>query len=195
MADAEIALFPLETVLFPGGPLQLRVFEPRYVDMVGRCMKDNLGFGVVAITSGSEVGEAETYDVGTLAEIVSWYQDDQGLLGIEAVGRRRFVIETRTRQSDGLYVGAVRWGAPEARVALPDRYRPSAEFLRTLLPRLGSRYSHVDPDLGDASWVGQRYAEILPLEVKTKQALLEMHDPISRLDALQPLVERLREEL
>jgi Lon protease-like protein len=195
MATAEIALFPLKTVLFPGGPLQLRVFEPRYVDMVGRCMKQDTGFGVVGITSGSEVGEAETYDVGTLAEIVSWYRDERGLLGIEAVGRGRFAIESRSRRPDGLYVAEVRFGAPEPPTALPDRYRPSAEFLRVLLPQLGSRYSKIDLDLGDASWVGRRFAEILPLDTSTKQDLLEMNDPISRLDALIPLIERLRGEV
>lgn len=195
MAAVQIALFPLKTVLFPGGPLQLRIFEPRYIDMVSRCMKQNAGFGVVGIASGSEVGEAETYDTGTLAEIVSWYRDEAGLLGIEAIGRRRFVVVSRSRLPDGLYVAEVRFSAAEPRTDVPDRYRPSAEFLRVLLPQLGSKYSKIDPELGDASWVGLRFAEILPLDSKTKQDLLEMNDPISRLDALLPLIERLRREL
>jgi Lon protease-like protein len=192
MSDAEIALFPLQSVLFPGGPLPLRIFEPRYVDMVSRCMKTNAGFGVLAINSGSEVGEAETFSVGTLAEIVSWYRDEHGLLGITATGRGRFTLESRTRQRDGLYVGQVTWLPAEARTAMPNRYGACAEFLRAVLPQLRSRYGEMEPNLGDASWVGYRLAEILPLDLPAKQALLELKDPVARLAELEPMLERFR---
>jgi Lon protease-like protein len=192
MPDAEIALFPLKSVLFPGGPLPLRIFEPRYVDMVGRCMKNNSGFGVLAIRSGSEVGEAVTFDTGTLAEIVSWHQDERGLLGIAARGRGRFALQSSVRQADGLYVGQVAWLTAEPRMAVPDRYRSCADFVQAVLPRLGSRYSNMDLDLDDASWVGYRLAEILPLELPAKQALLELEDPIARLERLQPALARFR---
>ena len=86
----ELALFPLKTVLFPGGPLALKIFEPRYLDMVAQCLRAESGFGVVAIERGSEVGEAETFDVGTTAEIVDWHREPGDLLGVTAVGRRSF---------------------------------------------------------------------------------------------------------
>jgi Lon protease-like protein len=192
MSDAEIALFPLQSVLFPGGPLPLRIFEPRYVDMVSRCMKTNAGFGVLGISSGSEVGEAETVGVGTLAEIVNWHRDESGLLGISAVGRGRFTVQSRIRQRDGLYVGQVTWLAAETPTAIPSRYRACAEFLSAVLPQLGSRYSEVEPNLGDASWVGYRLAEILPLDLRAKQAMLELEDPIARLAELEPMLQRFR---
>ena len=86
----EVPLFPLNTVLFPGGPLPLRIFETRYLDMVSRCMKDDLPFGVLLIREGAEVGPAATCDVGTLARIVDWYQGSDGLLGVTAIGTERF---------------------------------------------------------------------------------------------------------
>ena len=102
-----IALFPLNIVLFPGGPLPLRIFEPRYVDMIGRCMREGAGFGVVLIREGREVGPAETFDVGTLADIVDFHQLSDGLLGLSCIGRERFRIRSRSRKADGLNLADV----------------------------------------------------------------------------------------
>ena len=115
VSTIEIPLFPLKTVVFPGGPLALRIFEPRYLDMVARCLRGTNRFGVVAIRQGSEVGAAETFDVGTLAEIVDWHQETGGLLGIPAVGRECFRLARSTRQPDGLYVGEGSLLPPEPR--------------------------------------------------------------------------------
>lgn len=102
-----IPLFPLNIVLFPGGPLPLRIFETRYLDMVRNCMRHSTGFGVVLIRSGAEVGFAETYDVGTTAKIVDFHQLQGGLLGLSCVGEQRFRIQSHRRQSDGLAIGEV----------------------------------------------------------------------------------------
>ncbi len=102
-----IALFPLNIVLFPDGPLPLRIFETRYVDMVRRCMRESQTFGVVLIREGGEVGPAETFDVGTLAKIVDFHQLSDGLLGLSCVGGQRFRIRSRSRQADGLNLGEV----------------------------------------------------------------------------------------
>jgi uncharacterized protein len=188
MSDAEIPLFPLSSVLFPGGPLALRIFEPRYLDMVANCLKHDQRFGIVAIRRGSEVGAAETYDTGTLAEIVSWYREPEGFLGLTTIGRGRFRIEQSSRRADGLYVGKVSWLPPEPRIELPERYRETAKVLARLLHSLGELYRNLDGDPGDASWVGYRLAEILPLPVADKQALLEMEDPTARLERLAPML-------
>ena len=87
--ELQVPLFPLRTVLYPGGPLPLRIFESRYIDMIGRCLKTDSLFGVLLIKEGSESGAATTYDVGTLARITDWYQGSDGLLGITARTRRR----------------------------------------------------------------------------------------------------------
>jgi len=104
----EIPLFPLGTVMFPGGPLALRIFEARYIDLVRRCMRDSSGFGIVLIREGQEAGgPAVTYDVGTLARIVDFSQQPDGLLGIRAMGERRFRILERRRARDGLNLADV----------------------------------------------------------------------------------------
>src|SRR5687768_15209514 len=98
-----LPLFPLNTVLFPGGPLRLRIFEPRYLDMVSRCMRESSSFGVALITEGKEAGgTARTTGVGTTARIVDFERLDDGLLGITARGEQRFTIEDVRTQSDGL---------------------------------------------------------------------------------------------
>jgi len=118
---AEIPLFPLGTVLFPGGPLPLRIFETRYIDLVRRCLRDGSGFGVVQIREGVEAGgSASTFDVGTYARIVDFSQQPDGLLGIRAVGERRFRIRERRRARDGLNLADVEWLPEEVRRPLPE---------------------------------------------------------------------------
>jgi len=96
----QIPLFPLNTVLFPGGPLPLRIFEARYVDMVSSCLKEDSPFGVLLIRDGGETGNATTHEIGTLARIVDWYQGSDGLLGVTAVGEQRFRLLSSHRQDD-----------------------------------------------------------------------------------------------
>jgi uncharacterized protein len=184
-----IALFPLNIVLFPDGPLPLRIFETRYLDMVRRCMHDARGFGVVLIREGREVGTAdtETFDVGTMAEITDFHQLPDGLLGLSCVGRQRFRICKRDRQTDGLNVGDVEWLDVEPTLAVPARHARLAQLLRTVLPQLGEVYTGISMRLDDAAWVGHRLAEILPIPLPEKQIYLELDDPIARLDKLAPL--------
>jgi Lon protease-like protein len=181
------ALFPLNIVLFPDGPLPLRIFETRYVDMVKRCMREEAGFGVVLIREGYEVGPAATYDVGTMAKIIDFDQLPDGLLGLSCVGQQRFRIVNRSTQADGLNLGEVAWLEPEPTVAVPARHARLATLLQTVLPQLGGVYANIDMRLDDASWVGHRLAEILPIPLADKQACLEMLDPVQRLDVLAPL--------
>jgi Lon protease-like protein len=182
-----VALFPLNIVLFADGPLPLRIFETRYVDMVRRCMREDRGFGVVLIREGAEVGPATTYDVGTLAKITDFDQLPDGLLGLMCVGQQRFRILSKTLAKDGLNLAEVQWLAPEPTVELPPRHARLAELLNTVLPQLGEVYDGMAMHLDDAAWVGHRLAEILPIPLPQKQALLELDDPVQRLDVLAPL--------
>jgi Lon protease-like protein len=182
-----IALFPLNIVLFPGGPLPLRIFETRYVDMVRRCMREGASFGVVLIREGAEVGPAETFDVGTLADIVDFHQLSDGLLGLSCVGRQRFRIRSRSRQTDGLNLAEVEQLQPESAVPVPERHSRLAELLKNVLPQLGEVYEGIEMRPEDAAWVGYRLAEILPIPLADKQSILELDDPIQRLDVLSPL--------
>jgi hypothetical protein len=188
-APQTIALFPLNIVLFPGGPLPLRIFETRYVDMVRRCMREDRRFGVVLIREGSEVGPAETVDVGTLARIVDFHQLSDGFLGLSCVGEQRFRILSRSRQADGLNLAQVEELRGEPKLAVPERHARLSQLLGSVLPQLGEVYADIEMHLDDAAWVGFRLAEILPIAATQKQQLLELDDSIRRLDALSPLAE------
>src|SRR5688572_16970243 len=177
---SELPLFPLQTVLLPDGRLALRVFEPRYVDMVARCLRGENRFGVVAIREGAEVGAATPYEVGTSAEIVDW-QEEGGLLMIVAHGRDAFRVSQTRRRDDGLYVGTVEWLEPLPPVELPSVYAPLAVLLRQLVDSL-PLYRALPLKFDDAVWVGSRLIELLPLPLPRKQALLEVQEAVARLE-------------
>lgn len=191
MSTVEIALFPLNTVLFPGGPLPLRIFETRYTDMVRRCMREESAFGVLLIRAGVEAGEvASSADIGTSARIVDFSQLPDGLLGISCRGERRFRVVSRRRQADGLNFATIEWLPAEPKTAVPGEYQHLANLLRRVLPELGEIYQSVPKHFDDASWVGSRLVEILPISLGDKQACLEMTDPLERLARLSPLIRR-----
>ena len=190
MSAQTLPLFPLGAVLFPGGPLSLRIFEPRYVDMVGRCMKDGSGFVVVLIVEGAEAGSGAltTAAVGTEAHIVDFSRLEDGLLGITCVGRERQRIVRAWRQEDGLNLGEVTDVPADPAAAVPDDCAHLQEALRRLYPELGPAYAWVPPQFDDAAWVGNRLAELAPLEAAVKQGLLELDDPLERLRYLAPII-------
>jgi Lon protease-like protein len=186
----EIPLFPLGTVLFPGGPLPLRIFETRYIDLVRRCLRDDSGFGVVLIREGAEAGgPALTCDVGTYARIVDFSQQPDGLLGIRAVGGRRFRILERRRARDGLNVADVEWLPEDAQQPLPEEFAELGPALDAILTQVGEPYASLQRQLDDAAWVAGRLAEILPIPPGHKQHCLELDDPVERLRFLRPLFE------
>jgi hypothetical protein len=189
-------LFPLNTVLFPGGPLPLRIFETRYVDMVRYCMRQRCPFGVVLIRAGSEVGTSgagDTTEVGTTARIVDFNAMPDGLLGITCIGERKFTVAKRWQQDDGLHRGDIEFAAPEEQVDLPGEFQHLGELLRKVLPELGELYANVPKHFRDAAWVGCRLAEILPISLSEKQYCLELDDPVARLARLNPLIRRTEE--
>jgi Lon protease-like protein len=186
---SELPLFPLQTVLLPEGRLGLRIFEPRYVDMVARCLRGRNRFGVVAIREGAEVGPATAYDYGTSAEIVDWQQEPGGLLGVLAVGREPFRLLEARREPDGLYVGNIEWLPEPPRLPLPPVYAPLASVLRRLIEPL-AMYRDAQTAFDDAAWVGGRLIELLPLDLALKQSLLELTDVEQRLERLASALER-----
>jgi Lon protease-like protein len=186
----EIPLFPLGTVLFPGGPLPLRIFETRYIDLVRRCMRDGSGFGAVLIREGAEAGTpAVTFDVGTYARIVDFSQQPDGLLGIRATGERRFRILERRRARDGLNLADVEWLAEERSVPLPDEFAELGPAIDAILTQAGEPYASLERRLDDAAWISGRLAEILPVPTVHKQHCLELDDPVERLRYLRPMFE------
>lgn len=190
MSPLRIALFPLHTVLFPGGPLPLRVFEPRYLQMIGDCLKSDSCFGVCLISDGREVGDAATpHGVGTTARIVDWHQRHDGLLGITAQGERRFRVLSRDVQRNQLTIAKVEMLPEDGELELPAKYLPLSDLLHRLVDQAGHYYAGLPRRFGDAAWVGYRLSELLPLSLPRKQYLLEMEDPIARLEQLFSLLE------
>jgi Lon protease-like protein len=192
MIDARIPIVPLNTVLFPGGLLPLRIFEPRYVDMVSQCIKSGTGFGVCLIREGGEVGAAvSTYDIGTFAVIRDWQLRHDGILGVTVQGKQRFHI-TRQQISDAnLILADVSYIDIEPNVELPTEYTSLAEWIR----RSGSRTEPSEQDspkpFSDASWVGFRLADCLPLKLQRKQYFLQLDDPIQRLERLNDVMNQM----
>lgn len=183
MAAREVGLFPLGTVLFPGGRLALRIFEPRYLALVRDCARSGEPFGVLLIARGAEAGvPAEPHRVGTLATIVDFSTLPDGLLGIQCVGGERFRLQGRRVREDGLALGEIDTLAADSQLEVPAEHgllstllRRASEQVEDLLP--GARHA----DFDDAAWVAWRLAEILPLEGRERQVLLETDDPRERL--------------
>ena len=188
----EIPLFQLRTVLFPDGPLPLRIFESRYIDMIGQCMKNDSPFGVLLIREGQETGLATTYEVGTLASITDWYQGSDGLLGVTAVGGQRFRLLSARQQADGLNIGETEVLPVEPYVALPAEYASLIKILESVLDDLGRLYESLERRFDDAVWVTYRLIEILPIELEQKQQLLESNDTLARLKLIDDLMNTVR---
>ena len=196
MSRQSVPLFPLQTVLYPGGPLLLKIFEPRYLDMVSSCIRDAVPFGVLLLTEGAEVSsEVQTQATGTLANISDWYQGSDGLLGITATGAERFRLLAMRQQDGGLNVGDIELLPAEPEVPVPAEYSVLAELLRATFDDLGEHYASIEQRFDDASWVGYRLAEILPLDMQSKQYCLELDDPLARLEFIRPYLREMREEL
>ena len=193
-AVATIPLFPLRTVLFPGGLLPLKVFEQRYIDMTKACMRDGRPFGVVMITSGDEVatrGATPSFaNFGTLATITDWDMPELGILHVATEGLTRFQVREHRVQRDQLVVADVVDIPNEPRVPLPDDAQPLARLLELVAARVGQQNFPSAHDYGDASWVGYRLAECLPLPLTIKQSMLEINDAGVRLSVLRKFLQQ-----
>lgn len=190
---AELPLFPLGTVLFPEGRLGLRIFEPRYLDMISRCLRTDGTFGICLIREGRDTGvPAQPHDIGTEARIVDWDRNDDGLLALTVHGERRFRIANTRVQADNLLLGEAEWLADETE-ALPAEYTPLADLLWQLLQRVEPGRAEAGERFSDAAWVGYRLAECLPLQPEQSQALLAQPDPLLRLRSLAAVVQAVDE--
>ncbi len=193
MSDQGVPIFPLRTILFPGSKLPLRIFEPRYLDMVSYCMRSNIEFGIVLSRKVPQPGMLETYATGTLATIIDWNQGDDGLLGITALGTNKFELLSMTKQEDGLNIGEIRILEKEEDFKSPSNFDNMVNLLEAILEDV-DLYRERDKFFESASWVSFRFAEILPLKIEDKQKCLEFDDPILRLNFLEPLIKLIREK-
>jgi hypothetical protein len=185
-----LPLFPLRTVLFPGAMLGLRVFEPRYLDLVSDCMREQQPFGVIALRQGQDTSRdpktVALESVGTLATIDEVDAEQAGLLRVRCSGGERFRLQGAPEQRDnGL------WVASDAEAMAPDALRmPGPAMLQTVqalaeairkLHEQGTEPFARPYRLDDAGWVANRWCELLPITLAAKQKLMELEDPVIRL--------------
>ena len=199
---SSLPLFPLGSVLFPGGLLALRVFEVRYLDMVRKCHQAGAPFGVVALTQGREVRQAgapeeQFNDVGTLAVIEQIDTPQPGLITLLCRGSQRFRITQRSHLPHGLWIADVGHIDPDLTVPIPQDLRKASTALAQVLHTLKQR----DPEtptaivptaaqLDDCGWVANRWCELLPVPLELKQRLMELDNPLVRLELVGDILER-----
>ncbi len=205
-----LPLFPLGTVLYPGGLLPLRVFEVRYLDMIGKCHKTGAPFGVVSLIQGSEVRKAgggqaggdgfaseEFNAVGTLATITEFSVPQPGLMMIRCEGAQRFEISDRQKLKHGLWIADVTRRDDDQAVKIPEDLQGTANALGKVIQSLQER-SVADGQmpivkpylLEDCGWVANRWCELLPLPLELKQRLMELDNPLVRLELVSDILER-----
>lgn len=181
-----LPLFPLSSALLPGGRSALRLFEPRYVDMVSECLRNDSGFGICLIREGGETGEpALPYGVGTEARIIDWDRQPDGLLGITVEGQHKIRVHDLDVQPDNLVVARVEALPPEPEQPVPEDCRMLVEILQRLLDQLEPVIHYEDPRWDEAGWVGSRLTELLPLPPRVRQYLVELDNPQARLAELR----------
>jgi Lon protease-like protein len=197
-----LPLFPLSAVLFPDGLLSLRVFEVRYLDMIAKCRKAGAPFGVVSLTQGSEVRQPgsspEAFaQVGTLATIHDFDQPQPGLMLVRATGAQRFRITASDQLKHGLWVADVERLVPDMAVAIPEDLQPTSDALHRLIQSLQLKADNPGPmpllppwKLDDCGWVANRWCELLPLPVALKQRLMELDNPLVRLELVSDVLTR-----
>lgn len=185
-----VPLFPLQTVLFPGGILGLKVFEARYLDLMGHCMRRQEPFGVVCLRQGSEVNKGSASATtrfercATLARLDEVDAEQPGILQIRCIGTRRVKLGHSWQQSDGLWRAETEPLDDDAVVAPTDALSPTVQALMDAIASLrdqGLEPFTVPHALHDAGWVANRWCEILPISLSAKQRLMELEDPLMRL--------------
>jgi len=185
-----IPVFPLNTVLFPGGVLPLKIFEQRYLDMTKACLRDGTAFGVCLINDGNEVGPAFPAEVGCIARIEKWDMPQLGIFNLVTRGGERFRLLNTETEPGGLLVGEVVLMDAEPPVPVDARHERCVEVLRQLVERFGAEHFPEPHRYDDASWVSYRLAEILPFDRFEKQRMLVGNDAIARLDRVLQLLKR-----
>ena len=196
-----LPLFPLGTILFPGGHLPLRIFEVRYLDMIGKCVKTGSPFGVISLTQGAEVrtpGATERFcDVGTLATITRSESPQSGLLVIECAGTRRFRIRSSNQLKHGLWTADVDLLDDDQTVQVPTDLQGASRALTKVIASLqargvtGNEMPLREPfQLDDCGWLANRWCELLPLPLALRQRLMELDNPLVRLELINDLLER-----
>lgn len=188
MIDSEnlLPIFPLQTVLFPGGVLPLRIFEARYMDMVTRCLREDSVFGVNLIAEGLETGmPAVPHSIGVTARITACDMEQPGVLQVVTCGERRYRIRRTETGPNGLLLGEVEWLPELVEQSLDEDDQTLVALLAAIIEDVGPAHFPPPHRLDEAGWVGMRLASVLPLDLSIRQSLLELDDPRVLMDVLR----------
>ena len=186
-----LPLFPLSSIVLPGGQLPLRIFEPRYLSMVRMCLRTESDFGICLIETGSEVGQlASPYPYGTRVQIVDWDLDESGLLMIVTQGVQRFRTVNTSVSEDGYLLGEVELLSIEQEATLPQKFCGLSQLLQRALKNVGPLIEYKETDFEDAVWVSYRLVELLPMSAEERHDFVAIGDPLERLAALQEFIDR-----
>ena len=181
----QLPLFPLNTILFPGGVMPLRIFETRYLDMVKNCVRDESEFVICLVKESETETTAQHYAVGTACKIIDWETMSDGLLGITVQGTYRVEIGQTYVKQDQLLVGDVQYLPEDEDQQLPEKFIEWSDLIAKIMKKLGSPFDQQTIQADSAFWVGARLTEYLPFELQTKQRILEIDQPLVRLEHLQ----------
>ena len=194
-----IPLFPMHAVLFPHGRMFLQVFEPRYLDLIGQCMKEDSGFGLVWLKQGQEVYRSnelvdpQLAQIGTYAKIVDWDSLPSGLLGVTIEGGDRFRLRTSYQRKDHLHMGEIEWIEAAETIELPENYAELWGLLQTLLDHPHVDRLKLNPIVNDVDAVSCLLAQLLPIEERVKFNLLAAVEPLDRMARIMTLLNQYSE--
>ena len=185
--NQQVYIFPLNTVLFPGGVLPLKIFEQRYLEMTKICISENRPFGVCLIKEGEETGTpAVPQEIGCLARIAQWDMPQLGVFHLLTEGTRRFRIVRSSVEKNGLIAAAIETLPFELEVAPRDTL--CSEVLQAIIAKIGAEHFPAPHRFDDAAWIGYRLSEVLPISLDARQRLLEISDPLARLAVLNQVL-------
>jgi Lon protease-like protein len=187
--SAPTYIFPLNTVLFPGGTLPLKIFEQRYIELTKICISEERPFGVCLIKEGRETGTpAVPQEIGCLARIAHWDMPQFGVFHLQVEGLQRFRIVNSAVEKNGLITATVEYLANDTEVAPEETL--CSDVLKAIIEKVGAEHFPAPHRFDDAAWIGYRLSEVLPISLDMKQQLLRMTDPQARLSQLGEILSK-----
>lgn len=198
MLSKKLPIFPLESLVFPGGLLALRIFETRYIDMVRECMRKKTSFVITANQRLEDTNNiAQPHNIGTRVEIIDFEQLSDGLLGITVHGQHKVDIKDISPQSDKLLIGKTHKTPEDSQESIPEDFALLSDVLKQMFPEIQTHYGdsakqYLIENYQDASWVSSRLVEVLPMDIQMKIELLRMEDAGERVRVIYEALERMQ---
>ena len=190
-----LPIFPLKSIVLPGGLFPLRIFERRYLDMVRDSIKNETSFCIALVKTESKNKYIDdVYPIGSLVKIIDWNQLEDGLLGITVEGMNLVDIQSSTLDKNNLLKGDIENIKPEREYMIPEKYRLLSKFYKKIHPGIKNFIDYKKERYSDASWVGFRLTECLPLDLSTKAKLISSNNAIERLEKIHEIIHKLYHE-